>query len=80
MTPTAQESELMIGFGIASDWVRRSAALKPLEYTSARMNKSPKSPAVTQMLRFTMAWSGLNALFARPEVMTVLGVRTNFRC
>lgn len=75
-TPTARESELLIGFGIASDWVRRSAALKPLKYTKPLMNKSTKSPAVTQMIRFTMAWSSLNALFARPEVLRLLGTTT----
>jgi hypothetical protein len=71
--PSAQESELLIGFGIASDWVRRAAALEPLQYDKRLMNKSPKSPAVAEMVRFTMAWSGLNALFARPEVVKLLG-------
>ena len=37
------------------------------------MNKSAKGPAITEMIRFTMAWSGLNALFARPEVLKLLG-------
>lgn len=71
--PTAQESELLIGFGIASDWVRRAAALEPLHYDKRLMNKSAKSPAVAEMVRFTMAWSGLNALFARPEIVKLLG-------
>lgn len=71
--PTAQESELLIGFGIASDWVRRAAALEPLHYDKRLMNKSAKSPAVAEIVRFTMAWSGLNALFARPEVVMLLG-------
>lgn len=74
--PSARESELLIGFGIASDWVRRAAAVKPLEYTKKLMNRSSKSPAVTEMLRFTMAWSSLNALFARPEILRLLGTRT----
>lgn len=72
-TPTAQESELLIGFGIASDWVRRAAALEPLEFGKRLMNKSTKSPAFAEMVRFTMAWSGLNALFARPEIVKLLG-------
>lgn len=71
--PTSQESELLIGFGIASDWVRRAAALEPLQYDKRLMNKSAKSPAVAEMVRFTMAWSGLNALFARPEVVKLFG-------
>ncbi|MEJ1936177.1 hypothetical protein WDZ92_38780 [Nostoc sp. NIES-2111] len=75
LAPSAKESELLIGFGIASDWVRRSAALQPLRYSKRLMNKSSKSPAVTEVIRFTMAWSGLNALFARPEVMKLLGLK-----
>lgn len=71
--PTAQESELLIGFGIASDWTRRAAAMEPIVYDKRRMNKSAKSPAVAEMVRFTMAWSGMNALFARPEVVMLLG-------
>jgi len=71
--PTAQESELLIGFGIASDWVRRAAALEPLHYDKRLINNSDKSPAFAEMVRFTMAWSGLNALFARPEVVKLLG-------
>lgn len=71
--PTARESELLIGFGIASDWVRRAAALEPLQYDKRLMNKSAKSPAVAEMVRFTMAWSGLNALFARPEIVKLFG-------
>lgn len=75
--PTAQESELLIGLGIASDWARRAAALKPLQYTGKLMNKSTKSPAITEMIRFTMAWSGLNGLFARPAVLKLLGNKTS---
>ena len=71
--PTSRESELLIGFGIASDWVRRAAALEPLKYDKRLMNKSAKSPAVTEIVRFNMAWSGMNALFARPEVVKLLG-------
>lgn len=73
LSPTANESELLIGFGIASDWVRRAAALEPLNYDKRLMNKSTKSPAVSEMIRFTMAWSGLNALFARPAVVSLFG-------
>nr|WP_315255835.1 hypothetical protein [uncultured Duganella sp.] len=42
-------------------------------YDKRRMNKSSKSPSVSEMVRFTMAWSGMNALFARPEVVKLLG-------
>jgi hypothetical protein len=47
--------------------------MEPLVYDKRRMNKSAKSPAVAEMVRFTMAWSAMNALFARPEVVLLLG-------
>lgn len=71
--PTAHESELLIGFGIASDWTRRAAALQPLTYNKRLMMRSAKTPAVTEMVRFSMAWSALNALFARPEIVNLFG-------
>lgn len=74
--PTGRESELLIAFGIASDWSRRAAALQPLVYSGKRMNKSRYSLSVTEIIRFTMAWSALNALFARPSVLRLLGRRT----
>jgi hypothetical protein len=51
--PTARESELLIAFGIASDWTRRSAALQPLIYSKCLVNRSSKSPGVSQSMRFT---------------------------
>lgn len=71
--PTRRVSERLIGFGIASDWVRRAAQLRPLDYRIAKMRKDSKAPAVSQMVRFSMTWSGLNALFARDEVLDLLG-------
>jgi len=70
--PTAAESELRIAFGIASDWSRRAAAMRPIEYDSKLMNKSPKKHSVSEMIRFGLAWSAMNALFSRNSVVTLL--------
>lgn len=70
---TSTESEIRIAFGIASDWSRRAAALKPLEYNSRLMNKSTRTPGVSEMIRFNLAWSGMNALFSRNAVLQLLG-------
>lgn len=73
LQPTALESEARIAFGIASDWSRRAAALKPLEYNSRLMNKSARTLGVSELVRFNLAWSGMNALFSRNAVLQLLG-------
>ena len=60
--PTAIESERRIAFGIASDWTRRAASMQPIAYDSRLMNKSAKTHSVSEMIRFNLAWSGMNAL------------------
>ena len=70
--PTAAESERRIAFGIASDWSRRAAAMRPIDYDSKLMNKSPKKHSVSEMIRFGLAWSAMNALFSRNSVVTLL--------
>lgn len=74
--PTAVESERLIAFGIASDWCRRAATLKPLTYLGRKMNKSKRSPGLTELIRFNFAWSGMNALFSRESVRDLLGGTT----
>jgi hypothetical protein len=69
--PTTDESERLIGFGIASDWTRRAAGLKPIQYEDRLMNISKRSPGVTELIRFNLAWSGMNALFSRKAILDV---------
>lgn len=71
--PAAKESELLIAFGIASDWTRRAAALD-IDYNSHLMRKASKTPGVSAMIRFGLAWSGMNALFSRNSIFDLLGV------
>ncbi|MEQ3438097.1 hypothetical protein STENO_002238 [Stenotrophomonas maltophilia] len=71
--PTAEESELLIAFGIASDWTRRAAALD-IDYSSRHMRKASKTPSVSEMIKFGLAWSGMNALFSRNSIFDILGI------
>ena len=70
--PNAVESELRIAFGIASDWSRRAAAMNPIDYDRKFMSKSPKKHSVSEMIRFGLSWSAMNALFSRNAVVTLL--------
>ena len=72
--PSATESESLIALGIASDCVRRAAAMRSISFDSKRMRKSSKTPSVTQIVRFNLAWTGMNALFSRNTVFGLLGL------
>jgi hypothetical protein len=72
--PSAPESELLIALGIASVWVRRAAAMRPISFDGKRLTKSAKSPSISQVVRFGFAWSGMNALFSRDSVFSLLGI------
>jgi hypothetical protein len=72
--PNATESELLVALGIASDCTRRAAALEPISFSSKRMMKDSKTPSLTEVMRFNLAWSGMNALFSRNSVLALLGL------
>ena len=70
--PNQTESELIIAFGIVVDWCRRASALKPLEYEGKLLNKQKRSLGVSELVRFNMVWSGMNALFSRQSILDLL--------
>ncbi|MGY4828208.1 hypothetical protein ACVNIS_06500 [Sphaerotilaceae bacterium SBD11-9] len=70
---TSVESERLVGLGVAIDWTRRASLLQRIDYDSKFLNKSTRSPGVAEMIRFTMSWSGMNALFSRPSILALLG-------
>jgi len=49
--PDAAESEKLIAFGIASDWVKRAAWMKQIEYQGKRMNRSDRSETYIRTFR-----------------------------
>jgi hypothetical protein len=74
VTPNATDLELLIAFGIASSWTRRAAYMAPITYTEGKsINKTATFD--TELVRFSMAWSGMNALFSRPAVLALFGAR-----
>lgn len=66
------ETERLIGFGLAVDWVRRAAALKPLAWDGAPMNRSPRNILVSQMVRFNFQWTAMNAIFGRSAILDLV--------
>lgn len=66
-------SEKIIGVGVAADWVRRAAEMEDIEYIGKQLNKSSRKNSFLEIQRFGFSWFGLNAIFARPSLLHVLG-------
>jgi hypothetical protein len=63
----------LIGVGVAADWTRRAAGLSSISFAGRLMNRSDRAESFTELLRFSFAWSGLNAIFARDELLRLFG-------
>lgn len=64
--------ELLMGFGIASDWIGWAHALKEITYTVKRRTNSDRAASVNEATRFMFMWSAANALFARPMITDLI--------
>lgn len=75
---TIVESEQLIGFGIASEWLRSAAAMTGVTYrrriagSSIRRSKK-REPGITELIRFNMSWYAMNAVFSRKPILALLG-------
>lgn len=67
-------SERIVGLGIACDWVRRAAEMETISFIGDQLNDSPWTPAFVESTRYGFAWYGINAVFARNELLNLLGV------
>ena len=66
-------SERIIGLGIARDWVSRAACMDTIKFTSGRMNRSARTPSFLEIIRYGFAWSGINAIFSRNDLLHLAG-------
>ena len=66
------EYERLIGFGIATDWLTWGRHLRGLEYASKNRADSDRAHSLTELTRFTFAWTAANALFSRDEILVLL--------
>ena len=65
-------SEQIIGVGIALDWVRRAAEMEQILYVGDNLNTSEHKQRFTDFLRFAFAWFGLNAVFTRESLLSLV--------
>lgn len=66
-------SERVIGCGVAVDWVRRAAEMDDLAFIGNQLNESEHKPSFVELLRFNFSWFGLNAIFSRPRLLSLVG-------
>ena len=68
-------SERIIGLGIAADWVRRAAEMETVVFMGNQLDSSPRKASFIELTRYGFAWYGINAIFARNELLDLVGPR-----
>src|ERR1700678_3681053 len=69
---SADEREMIIGFGTAHDWVRWAFALDDLKFSTKSEALSARSQGIVESVRFNQMWTATNALFAKDSILTVV--------
>jgi hypothetical protein len=69
-------SDQIVGVGVAGDWVRRAAEMEDVVYIGKQLERSSRKGAFVEVLRYTFAWFGINAVFSRPALLNLLGQPT----
>ena len=66
-------SEQVIGIGVAIDWLRRAFEMEDISFLGDQLNNSEHKTSFVELLRFNFSWFGLNAIFARPSLLNLVG-------
>ncbi len=61
-----------MGFGIATDWLKWGRNLRALTYADRNLESSERAHSLTELTRFTFAWTAANALFSRDAILSLL--------
>jgi hypothetical protein len=67
-------SEQVIGVGVAADWLRRAVEMEDIAYLGSQLGNSKRNASFVEVLRFGFSWIGMNAVFARPSLLSLIGV------
>jgi hypothetical protein len=70
--------EILVGIGIAADWIGWAAELSTVKFTGHR-RRSDRLQSLIELSRFTYMWAAANALFSRPSILALLGAPANTR-
>lgn len=73
---SAPEYEVLIGLGIALDWIKWARDLDTLTYNSPQRESSERAYGTTELTRFTFMWTATNALFSRGSILKIIDPTT----
>lgn len=65
------ESEMIIGFGTARDWIRWAYSLSDLKFSTTSEQTSARAQGIVESVRFNQIWTATNALFAKDSILAV---------
>lgn len=75
LTPTAYE--ILIGLGIAHDWIGWARDLDCLSYSNPKRDSFERAYGTSELTRFTFMWTAANALFSRSSILTMIDATTS---
>jgi hypothetical protein len=64
--------ELVVGVGIAADWLRWASSLEELSFSKRAEKHSRRVDGMAELTRFNFLWTATNAIFARPAILELL--------
>jgi hypothetical protein len=64
-----QDLEVIVGVGIAADWLRWAASLEELSFSKRAEKHSRRVEGMAELTRFNFLWTATNSIFARPAIL-----------
>jgi hypothetical protein len=74
---SAPDYEVLIGLGIALDWIKWARDLDSLTYTNPKRESFDRSYGTSELTRFTFMWTAANALFSRGSILKMIDPTTS---
>jgi hypothetical protein len=73
---SAPDYEVLIGLGIALDWIKWARDLDALTYSNPKRGSFERAYGTTELTRFTFMWTATNALFSRGSILKLIDPTT----
>jgi hypothetical protein len=73
---STSDYEVLIGLGIACDWIGWARDLDSLTYSNPKRESFERAYGTSELTRFTFMWTAANALFSRGSILKVIDPTT----
>jgi hypothetical protein len=74
---SASDYEILIGLGIALDWIGWARDLDCISYTNSKRESFERAYGTSELTRFTFMWTAANALFSRGSILSLIDPSTS---